>query len=972
MPAPSLENRLNFKTYLRQFKDKFTSRVQDIELSYLENMFSEQSENISSSDQVKVIIFDNKETIDLSTEIANNDLLYFPALPGDELYIQFNSKRHKLNFVGEDGGVVYNNTTYVLNDSFYIDGKIFTVEALGSVLLSSVDGPTYTITPNSTNIGEGDTVTFSIVTTDVLDGTNLYYEIVGDVSAEDFSDNVLTGQISVTSNSASFAKSLTNDFTPVGGEGTESFYINLREDSISGPVVGIASTVYVLNTSFSSYSLAESTTSINEGDSVEFTLTTSGIPDGTTLYYTTSGITSASDFSDSSLSGSFVVNSGIATVTRTLSEDLSRIGTEGTETFQIQIRTNNTSGNIVATSSTITVSDTSFSSYTLTQSTVSVSEGDPVVFTLNTIGVPDGTTLYYTSTNTTDVSPTSGSFNVNAGISTFTLNVLEDTSVDPGETFYVFVRTSSTSGDIVGISSEITIVNTTVVNVSTSTTSVSEGDNFTITLDTEGIPDGSTLYYTSTSPNDISPSSGSVVVSGGSTSFILTAVEDLLVESEETFQIQIRSNSISGDVVGISSSISLTNTTSFLVSESISTINEGENVSFTVTTTGVPDGTSLYYTTTSSLDDINPISGSFTINSGISTFIINANNDLIVEPNESFQVQIREGSTSGGIVTTSNSITLVDVPYSLAISSDATVVEGNFITFTVTTTGITDATTLYYTTAGISTTDIPIQSGSFTIFNNRGTFSLLPAKDLYVDDDETFTVQIRAGSISGTVIATSSVVNIDDSPYTITVTPSSTNIIESTLGSTSTITFNIVTSNVDDGITLNARITPTDGNLTSSDFSPNSLERSFTLSNFAASFSWDLVRDALTEGSEKFVLDILDLDDNVIASSPEIIISDGSFIGSRSANKTFGPIRVNRDNGNTAQVSDWFLICDLDALPDGSKIALFIDNSGSMTTATVQASYDEFIGKINEKNMDIIVVTNPNEDWITPFNTILD
>ena len=82
---------------------------------------------------------------------------------------------------------------------------------------------------------------------------------------------------------------------------------------------------------------------------------------------------------------------------------------------------------------------------------------------------------------------------------------------------------------------------------------------------------------------------------------------------------------------------------------------------------------------------------------------------------------------------------------------------------------------------------------------------------------------------------------------------------------------------------------------------------------------------------------------------------------------TFGPVIVNRDDSNPGNESDWYKICNIDDLPEGSSIALFIDGSGSMTQATVQASYEKFVAKLNEKNITITTVTNTDEDWITPF-----
>ena len=86
---------------------------------------------------------------------------------------------------------------------------------------------------------------------------------------------------------------------------------------------------------------------------------------------------------------------------------------------------------------------------------------------------------------------------------------------------------------------------------------------------------------------------------------------------------------------------------------------------------------------------------------------------------------------------------------------------------------------------------------------------------------------------------------------------------------------------------------------------------------------------------------------------------------------TFGPIRVNRDDGQIANASDWYDICSLDQIPEGGKVAIFVDTSGSMTMGTVSQSYNKLVEKLQEKNITIITVTNSNEDWILPFLTDL-
>ena len=109
------------------------------------------------------------------------------------------------------------------------------------------------------------------------------------------------------------------------------------------------------------FAVSPSTASVNEGSSVTFTVTTSNVSDGTTLYWslnTVSGTVNTSDFTGAAVTGSFSISSNTGSVVLALANDTT---TEGSESFQLQVRTGSTSGTIVATSSTVTIADTSLS-----------------------------------------------------------------------------------------------------------------------------------------------------------------------------------------------------------------------------------------------------------------------------------------------------------------------------------------------------------------------------------------------------------------------------------------------------------------------------------------------------------------------------------------------------------------------------------------------------------------------------------
>ena len=360
MPKPTLQQRDNFKSYLRHNKKKFTSNLQKIPFFYVDDIMTQKSSGISTTTDVNVVIFNNNEFIGVTTAFNNHELIYIPAFPGESITLGIGTASYKLEFIGDDQGLKYNGTTYQLNDQFTVGNKSLTIKGLGGAMIQGGDPPTYSVTPNTNSVNEGGDVHFTVNTTNVGGGTTLFYSTSGITIANDFADNSLTGSFNIvgtgtTTGVATITRTIAGDWSTT--EGTETFRLIVRTGSVSGTAVTTSEIIDVIDT-VPTVSVTPSPTTVDEGGTLTVTVNTTGISSGTTLYYTIEGLGVApADFTDNTTSGSFVINSSeTGSFTKTLVEDLT---TESTETFKVNIRSGSTSGTIVAGSVDIAISDTS-------------------------------------------------------------------------------------------------------------------------------------------------------------------------------------------------------------------------------------------------------------------------------------------------------------------------------------------------------------------------------------------------------------------------------------------------------------------------------------------------------------------------------------------------------------------------------------------------------------------------------------
>lgn len=554
------------------------------------------------------------------------------------------------------------------------------------------------------------------------------------------------------------------------------------------------------------YSLSANLASVDEGQAVSFTLTTGNVAAGTSVPWSAVGI-QPNDLLVGSLQGNFTVGTS---ETITFVPRLNNT-TNGLRTLTVSL-------NQQVAQASVTVNDTSQSpvppvpSYAISANRDDIEEGTLVIATVTTANVGSGV-LYWTIDGTVTQTSSywqtiSGGVPVVGNSGTFTLRSRFNASPEAySESFYLRLRTGTVYGPIVASSQKIVLSKVQeepdpvpppapVFSLRPTTFSASEGSNVKINVTSTNYGNG-TLFWTvnhqTTSSNDFVSNNGTVTLTNDQGHFYLLAASDGIGETTEIFNLSLRTASITGAVVAQSESMSLVDVPppppapTYNIVYSARTINtgfggiqtplpgEGQSLRFSVTTTDFGSGT-LYWTVnhiTTSSADFGANSGTVTITDDAGQFFISATADSVTEGTETFRVQLRTGSTSGTVVDTTATVQLIDTSktptvYSIARTS-ATVDEGNIAVFNVGATNFGSGT-LYATVNSETMYDDDFNNGQtsyqVSVVNGAGTVNVAIKADIITDGNQSFRMQLREGSSSGTVLATSDEVTVNDTSIT--------------------------------------------------------------------------------------------------------------------------------------------------------------------------------------------------------------
>ena len=167
-------------------------------------------------------------------------------------------------------------------------------------------------------------------------------------------------------------KEINNGWVKVSGQ----WYPLITSRSVEGAESTAPATI--------TYSLAANRANVSEGNAVSFTVTTTGVANGTQLPYTATGI-SNTDLTVGSTSGTFTVGSS-ETITFVPRQNLT---TNGNRVLRVIIP------NTEAVASTLVLDTSQTPIYTLSSNVSSINEGRAVRFTMSSVNAPNGDVVSY-------------------------------------------------------------------------------------------------------------------------------------------------------------------------------------------------------------------------------------------------------------------------------------------------------------------------------------------------------------------------------------------------------------------------------------------------------------------------------------------------------------------------------------------------------------------------------------------------
>ena len=783
-----------------------------------------------------------------------------------------------------------------LNVKLFTDSSRQVQVASTSIQINDTStSPTYSISPSTTSVNEGSPFTYTVTTTSVPNGTTLYWALSGSgITSSDFQAGSLTGSSSVTNNKFTVTQTAVADVTT---EGNERITFKIYTDSGRTNEVSSNDSIVISDTSTTpttpTYTITPSNTNLNEGDTLTTSVTTQNVSNGTTLYWLIdqhTGAINTSDFSNG-MSGSVSINNGSASFTNTIVADNS---TEGEEKFAIKLYTDSGHTNNVANTSTITITDTSQTkTYSLSASSTTINEGSTVTTTVTTTNVTSGTVLYWelsgTGITSSDFSSGSltGSGTVNAqGTFNFSHTLDNDVTTEGSETIAVRLYTDSGRTSQVGNTLSIIVNDTSVpqatYSISSNPTSVNEGSSFTTTVTTTNVANGTALYWalegTNIDGNDFSSGAltGSGSISNNTFNFTHTLASDATTEGTETLEIALyvdssRTVKVAETSVTINDTSTTPSTPTYVIAPSKTSINEGETLTTTVTTSNVADGTTLYWTLDQHTGNVtvSDFSSGAWQGNGITsssqfTFQHTIAADTTTEGEEKFAIKLYTDPSLNNNVANTPVITINDTStdsgsptYSLSSNLDP-VNEGQFLAITVTTTNVAANTTLYWQFSGTNITASDFNEGTLEsniVMDATGSkaFGTTLRNDITTEGSETmmvklFTDSARTNQVGNTLSITINDTSTSQAP-TYSISPSVTQLNEG-----QSFTSTVTTTNINDGVTLYWVVESHTGTINAGDFSSGALSGSGTISSGGFAFSHTVAEDAATEGTEKIIV----------------------------------------------------------------------------------------------------------------------
>ena len=696
--------------------------------------------------------------------------------------------------------------------------------------------PTYSIVRlNATQMREGDNqpATFYVSTSNVDDGTTLYWTASGyGITANDFEDTDSIIDVPITIESNESTPIIFYAYADETTEKLERFNLQIKtEPGLNGKVVAnIASSLQQIvddsknppsSIALSTYRfISQTITSVNEGFNATFTIAATGLTKPVEVTWkavSILGLVEGSDFASGRITGTFNITSTYTLNLLTIKDSFF----EPSDAFQIEI--------YVMENNVLTLKDTS-ATMTIVDSIVQVPDGDWLVSSSRVASIAEGSPLGVQFTVTTPKSIKNNTKLYWKAVLTSANGVLIDSD---------FKNTGGIG--IGGTMSSYIFVN----NNTATLTRYASNDSFT-----EGTEGFAIEFYMDTQPPTGTP---------------FTADRYVVA----------------------SASVDITETTGYTITSPL-TITEGNTtgLTYTVTTPYMEKGTLWWFiptTPTITADDFNAMYGQIDIINSTGTFIIYAKDDGVIEGNESFQVVVRATSVpTDPILISSLSTTLNETPvYTIDTQGVASISEGGTrIDFAITTPKPAPNYVYWSLVSGagsaVDKDDFAEGkiSGQVQITNGAGSFYLTALVDGKTEGIESFHVVLRTGSTSGTIVKSSDPITITELVrYTI-------NAVTTTLteGASSTI-FNITTPKVADNtilrwdtIAVSGVIQPTDFTVT--DYAQQATQATsgtVRVANNRASFIMNARSDGTTEGAESFQIALYDADGNDLNTRSQTI-----------------------------------------------------------------------------------------------------